>query len=212
MFNINQKIEDYILSHSDEEDEILKELYRQTYLKALNPRMISGYMQGKFLEFISKMIEPEQILEIGTFTGYSAICLAKGLKPSGKLHTIELNIELEEFPKKYVEKLNLTHKIKFYMGDALQIIDKMDYVFDLVFIDGDKRQYCDYYNKVFDKVKKGGFIIADNIFWDGKVLDENDYEKTTMGLKEFSKIVKSDKRVEKFILPLRDGLMLIRKH
>lgn len=208
---LNKEIEKYIIENSDDEDLILKELFRETNLKVLNPRMISGYIQGKFLEFVSKMIKPEYILEIGTFTGYSVIYLSKGLKEKGVLHTIEINDELAEFPKKYIQKLNLEDKIIFHYGDALEIINKLNFEFDLVFIDGDKRQYIEYYNAVFDKVKNGGFIIADNVLWDGKIIDEKANDDFTNHLRKFNSLLKSDDRIEKFILPLRDGLMLMRK-
>lgn len=211
MIQINDQLEKYILDHSDKEDKILYELYRETNLKVLNPRMISGHLQGKILEFISKMISPEHILEIGTYTGYSAICLAKGLKPGGQLHTIEINDEILGIPKRYIAKLKLQDKIKFYCGDALEIIEKIDKSFDLVFIDADKRQYVNYYNKLFDKVKQGGYILVDNVLWGGKVIDEKDDDESTIGIRQFNRLIKKDNRIEKVILPIRDGLFLIRK-
>lgn len=205
-------IEEYILKHSDQEDPILAELNRETNLKILRPRMLSGHLQGKILEMLSKMIRPEKILELGTYTGYSAICLAKGLQEKGELHTIEINDELEDIITKYIEKADLTNKIKLHFGDAREIIPEINEQFDLVFIDADKREYLEYYNLVFDFVKPGGFILADNVLWNGKVieLDEPD-DEYTKGIFDFNEFLKSDDRVEKVILPLRDGLTLIRK-
>lgn len=205
-------IEEYILNHSDNEDPVLAELNRETNLKILRPRMLSGHLQGKILEMLSKMIQPEKVLEIGTYTGYSAICLAKGLKENGVLHTIEVNDELEDIISKYINKSGLQKKIKTYFGNALEIIPTLSKTFDLVFIDGDKREYPAYYNLVFDFVRPGGFILADNVLWSGKVLEiETPDDEYTKGIFEFNDLVKNDTRVEKVILPLRDGLTLIRK-
>lgn len=205
-------IEQYIENHSDAEDLVLKELSRETHLKVLMPRMLSGHIQGKLLEQISKMIRPERILEIGTYTGYSAICLAKGLTEHGKLHTIEINEELEQISTKYFTKYGFNSKIIAHQGDALEIIPVIDEVFDLIFIDGDKRTYCEYYNLVIDKLQPGGFILADNVLWGDKVIEETaQNDLYTKGIKDFNILVKNDSRVEKFILPLRDGLTIIRK-
>jgi predicted O-methyltransferase YrrM len=205
-------IEEYILNHSDGEDPILAELNRETNLKILNPRMLSGHLQGKVLEMISKMINPEKILEIGTYTGYSAICLAKGLKETGILHTIEINDELEDFISKYLLKSGLENKIKLYFGDARKIITEINEQFDLVFIDADKREYLEYYNIVLEYVKPGGFILADNVLWSGKVIEQESPEDLhTKRIIEFNEFIKNDDRIEKVILPLRDGLTLIRK-
>lgn len=205
-------IEQYILDHSDDEDPVLAELNRETNLKILRPRMLSGHLQGRVLEMISKMIRPEKILELGTYTGYSAICLAKGLKENGNLHTIEINDELEDFILKYVKKAGLDHKIKLHSGDARKIVPQLNEHFDLVFIDADKREYLEYYNIVFDFVKPGGFILADNVLWSGKVIElESPDDEYTKGIFDFNEFIKNDSRVEKVILPLRDGLTLIRK-
>jgi len=205
-------IEEYILNHSDEEDPVLTELNRETNLKILRPRMLSGHLQGKVLEMISKMIHPEKILEIGTYTGYSAICLAKGLKQNGILHSIEINDELEDFILKYIKKAELEDKIKLHFGDARDIIPQINEQFDLVFIDADKREYIEYYNIVFDFVKHGGFILADNVLWSGKVINmKTPDDEYTKGIFEFNEFIKNDNRIEKVILPLRDGLTLIRK-
>jgi len=206
------EIEEYITKYSDTEDPILQELSRETNLKILRPRMISGNIQGKFLELITKMLKPEKILEIGTYTGYSAICFAKGLSNTGKLHTIEINDELEDFILKYFEKANVQNKIELHIGSALDIIPQLENNFDLVFIDADKRQYIDYYKLIINKVKSGGFIIADNVLWNGKVIEiDKQDDAYTKGIIEFNSYIKNDNRVENVILPIRDGLTLIRK-
>lgn len=208
----SEKIEKYILDHTKEEDSLLAELNRETYLKVIQPRMISGHLQGKFLEMISCMINPKAILEIGTYTGYSAICLAKGLSVDGILHTIEINPEFNIFSEKYFERSGLKYKIQQHTGSALDIIPQMDEVLDLVFIDADKENYLNYYKLVFDKVKTGGFILADNALWDGKVIkNQNQQDKETKGIDEFNKHIQEDKRVENMLLPLRDGIMMVRK-
>ena len=207
-----KEIDKYILNHIDAEDEILKELDRETHLNVLGARMISGHLQGQVLTMLSKMIQPECILEIGTFTGYSAICLTKGLREGGKLITIEIDDELENIAKKYFVKAGLQHQIVQRIGPALEIIPTLNETFDLVFIDAHKTEYPAYYEAVFDKVKTGGIIMADNTLWSGKVVEipvEDDYQ--TRGIIEFNNIIKNDKRVEKVILPLRDGMTVIRK-
>lgn len=206
------EIEKYILSHMDDEDEILKELDRETHLKVLGSRMISGHMQGKVLAMLSLMIQPKCILEIGTFTGYSAICLSKGLAKDGKLITIEMDDELENMAKKYFIKAGIHHQIEQRTGFALEIIPTLSEQFDLVFIDADKKEYVEYYQLVFEKVKSGGFIIADNVLWNGKVLDKiakDDLQ--TSGIVEFNTLIKNDSRIEKIILPIRDGITIMRK-
>ncbi len=192
---------------STQEDDILKNLYRETNIKFINPRMISGHLQGKFLEMISKVSSPSRILEIGTFTGYSAICLAKGLKTGGILHTIEIDAELEDTALKFFSLSGLENQIIMHIGDAKNIIPEINEIFDIVFIDGDKESYPDYYALVFDKVRSGGLIIADNVLWGGKVLSEpSNKDKETKAIMKFNEIAKNDERVENFILPLRDGL------
>ncbi len=209
---INQEIEKYILAHTEPEDDILKELDRQTNLKILRPRMLSGHLQGEILKMISYMIKPKNILEIGTFTGYSAICLAKGLDKNGSLITIDKNDEIADFTKSFFDKVSIKDRINYYVGDALKIIPKLDKNFDLVFIDADKREYLDYYKLIFDKVNKGGFIIADNVLWDGKVVEKVDKnDKQTLGLLEFNDFIQNDNRVENVMFPIRDGLMIMRK-
>ena len=212
MTEYDPELEQYILDHMDKEDEMLVELNRLTHLKMVHPRMISGHLQGKILRMLCTMIKPTQILEIGTFTGYSAICLAQGMPESGHLHTIEINDEIADIPLKYFEKFNLSNKITLHIGDAKEIIPKLPGPFDLVFMDGEKSEYVEYYHLIFEKVTKGGFMIADNVLWNGKILQNeasNDY--FTKGIKLFNDFISKDNRVEKVILPIRDGLMLLRK-
>lgn len=205
-------VEKYILDHIDSEDPVLQEIDRETHLKVLGARMLSGHLQGQLLTLLSKMIQPERILEIGTFTGYSAICLAKGLTERGKLITIELDDELEDLAQKYFAKAGLQKKINQVVGPALEIIPSLSETFDLVFLDADKREYVDYYNLVFDKVRNGGYIIADNTLWSGKVLEKPaPDDEQSQGIIAFNEMIKNDSRVEKVILPLRDGMTIIRK-
>ncbi len=203
--------ENYISTHLDPESEILKEVYRRTHLEALYPGMISGHEQGRLLAMISRMVKPDRILEIGTFTGYSAICLAEGLNENGRLYTIEQNDEIADMASSFFEKAGLTDKISLYVGDALEIIPTFDIRFDLVFIDAAKKQYLEYYHAVFDKVNPGGYILADNILWYGKVADSNSKDETTEQLRKFNDFVGNDARVEKAIIQNRDGLFILRK-
>lgn len=210
--NTQNELHKYILNHIDEEESILTELDRETNLKVLGARMISGHLQGQVLSMLSKMIRPKTILEIGTFTGYSAICLAKGLQENGKLITIEIDDELESIASKYFKKAGLSDCIEQRVGRALDIIPGLEDTFDLVFIDADKREYIEYFDLVFDKVPGGGYIIADNTLWSGKVLqtpDKNDAQ--TKGVINFNTYIKNNKKVEKVIFPLRDGMTVIRK-
>lgn len=209
---IERKIEEYLEKNTTPETSVMKELNRETHIKTFYPNMLSGAIQGKFLEMVSWMIRPHRILEIGTFTAYSAIAMAKGLAENGKVITLEVNQEMETFINKYIEKSGLTDKIELVMGNALEIIPKLKDNFDLVFIDADKEQYVDYYELAFSKLKTGGFLLADNVIWNGKVL-ENDSksDKETMGIKAFNEHVKNDKRVEQVMLSIRDGLLLVRK-
>ncbi len=209
---IDEKIEAYALAHSQEESEVLKKLNRETHLKVLSPRMLSGHLQGNFLSMISKMIRPKQILEIGTFTGYSAICLAQGLQAGGKLHTIDSNEQLEKMTRSFFEQAGLTNSVNYYIADALELIPTLNEQFDLVFIDADKKNYSTYYDMVFDKVSRGGYIIADNVLWSGKILDtEKNNDRETILIDAFNKKIHDDKRVEHQLLPIRDGLMIARK-
>ncbi len=208
----DESLDQYILEHIDEESDYLKALYRDTHVKLLRPRMASGHLQGRMLKMFVRMIRPKQILEIGTYSGYSALCLAEGLEDGGMLHTFEINDEQEYFTRPWLENSAYADKIKFYIGDALQLVPQMDIQFDLAFVDGDKRKYIEYYEMVLKKLSPGGYIIADNTLWDGHVLEEphsNDYQ--TIGIKKFNDLIANDERVEKVILPLRDGLTIIRK-
>jgi caffeoyl-CoA O-methyltransferase len=210
MFTLNDQLLQYITSCSSPEDPVLAELYRETHSRILYPNMISGHLQGILLNLISHMIRPETILEIGTYTGYSAICLAGGLRPGGRLHTIEINDELQPVIEKYISKAGLKDKIVLYTGDAREIIPSLDMEFDLVFLDADKQHYLEYYQAVFMKIRPGGFLIADNVIWGGKVITHS-ADKETTGIRAFNEFVKNDQRVEKLMLPVRDGLMLVRK-
>lgn len=208
---MNQKLDHYIHDHSSPEDSVLEDLYRQTHIRFVNPNMATGHIQGKLLENISRMIKPKNILEIGTFTGYSAICLAKGLKTGGKLITIEINDELTAFAHSYFCRSGVAAKITQLTGNALNIIPTLDIVFDLVFIDGDKREYIEYYRLIIEKVKPGGFILADNVLWSGKVLEKDTTDPQARGIIDFNEMIIQESIIENVIIPLRDGLMLIRK-
>jgi len=205
-------LDQYILNHITPEDDYLNELDRETHQKVLHARMLSGHLQGQILSMISCMIKPKCILEIGTFTGYSALCLAKGLVEGGQLHTIEIDDELESVSQKYFLKSGMSDQIVQHIGDARQIIPSLNIKFDLVFIDADKRDYCDYYQLVFGHVPVGGFILADNVLWDGKVVDPVAVdEDQTRGILAFNDLVQNDPRVKNVILPVRDGIMLVQK-
>ncbi len=209
---IDKTIEEYSLNHTEKESELLYELNRQTHIQILQPRMLSGHLQGRFLSMISKMIRPTSILEIGTYTGYSTLCLAEGLAENGKITTIDINYELEPFTRSFFDRSEFAKIIDFQIGNAMEIIPALDEHFDLVFIDADKSNYVNYYHLVFDKVKPGGFILADNVLWSGKVLE--DYEKLdqdTQVLVDYNKLIQDDIRVENILLPIRDGIMITRK-
>lgn len=212
MQRFNDSVNEYIINHSSKPDDLLNELERETHLKILRPQMVSGHIQGKILEMISCMIQPTAILELGTFTGYSTLCLAKGLTIDGIIHTIDINDELEDFTQSFFNKSKFKNQIAFHIGDAREIVADINEKFDLVFIDADKRQYPEYYDLVFAKVKPGGFIIADDILWYGKVNEDVAENDTyTQGLLKFNKIVQNDNRVENVVFPVRDGLMVVRK-
>lgn len=209
---MQSKVDNYIENHSSEEPELLQQLNRETHVHVVNPRMLSGHLQGRILKMICTMIQPTCVLELGTFTGYSALCLAEGMQEDGIVHTVENNDELEEFTQNFISQSPHGKKIKQHIGDALEVIQSLNETFDLVFIDADKREYLEYYQAVFDKVKKGGYILADNTLWDGKVIEQVDpNDKQTIGVMAFNDYVATDKRVETVILPIRDGLTLIRK-
>ena len=203
--------EEFIREYSSPGDPVLEELYRETHIRLVNPNRISGWLQGRVLEFISRMINPENILEIGTFTGYSAICMAKGLRQGGMLFTIDQDDELTGFSHSWFCRAGLESKITQLTGRAQDVIPDLDRQFDLVFIDGDKREYSEYYGLVIEKVRAGGFILADNVFWGGKATEKGSTDPQTRGIIEFNNLIRTDARTEKLILPVRDGLMLIRK-
>ncbi|PWD99243.1 O-methyltransferase [Marinilabilia rubra] len=209
--NPSPDLENYIEQHTSQEDEVLYELRRQTHLKVLRPRMVSGPVQGQLLTMLCRMIRPKAILEIGTFTGYSAICMARGTANNATLDTIERDDELEPLIRNYFQKAGLEGKINLHIGDALKVIENIHRSFDLVFMDGDKREYPAYYDAVIRKMNPGGYILADNILWNGKVIEPLDPgDDYTKGILEFNNKVKDDPRVEQVILPIRDGLMIIR--
>jgi len=203
-------LEKYVADHTSTESALLKKLTRDTQAKILMPRMLSGHVQGRYLSMLSHLIRPDNILEVGTYTGYSAICLTEGLQPGGKLVTIDVNEELESRVRNYFSEAGLTHRIDYRIGDAAQIIPALNMVFDLVFIDADKENYSKYYDLVFDKVRPGGLILADNVLWSGKVVMPKP-DKDTRALLEFNQKVMNDPRVENLLLPIRDGIMMIRK-
>ncbi len=212
MLNLDHNLKHYILNHTDQEGDLLEELNRYTHVNILNPNMLSGHLQGKILEMISRMIQPHRILEIGTYTGYSAICLAKGLQEGGELITIDRNDELSEVSTTYLKKSGMENRITLLTGDALALIPGIPGPFDLVYIDGEKTEYVDYYRVVFDKVRPGGYLLADNVLWGGKILDpESEMDESTKGILAFNKMVTNDPRVMNVLLPVRDGLMIIRK-
>ena len=205
-------IEDYILAYSEEEPEYLHRLWRSTNIRLLHGRMASGHLQGRLLKMLVEMIKPKNILEVGTFSGYSAICLAEGLEEGGKVWTFEINDEQEDFTRPWIEGSGVADKIEFVIGDAISEAPKLGIEFDMAFIDGDKRTYCECYEMVMGILRPGGFILADNTLWDGHVVDES-YSKDhqTQGIVDFNDHVARDVRTEQVILPLRDGLTIIRK-
>lgn len=208
---IDKEIEKYVELHTEREPELLYQLNRQTHLKVINPRMLAGHFQGRLLSMFSHMIKPNNILEVGTYTGYSAICFAEGLQPNGCIYTIDINEELVPMQNEFFKKTHNTQKIKQFVGNALEIIPKIETSFDVVFLDADKSNYTNYYNLIFDKLNKGGYIIADNVLWSGKVLNPNAKDEDTIGLQSFNAMVQNDHRVENILLPIRDGLMICRK-
>jgi len=203
----------YIDEHSTSEDKLLYDLNRETHLRLINPRMLSGKLQGQILESFSRMIKPKNILELGTYTGYSALCLVKGLRPEGKLITIDVDDEVLFIAKKYFKRANVIDKIEIKVGDASKVIDKLDIKFDLVFMDADKSKYIENYEKLLPLLNIGGYIIADNVLWDGKVVQKEikKNDNLTSGIIAFNQHVQNDSRVTNYILPIRDGMMIIRK-
>lgn len=207
------KLTDYILSHSDEEGKLLAALNRDANVNLLHPRMLSGHLQGRILKMFCRMMRPKRVLEIGTYTAYATLCLAEGIDEDALVHTIEINDEMEDFIRKYLDKSSLKSKIKLHFGDAMEIIPQLNETFDMVFIDANKRIYSEYYDLVFPMVRPGGLILADNTLWDGKVIEEHipAADKQTWGILDFNEKIKADNRIEKVILPLRDGLTMIWK-
>lgn len=211
MHFLPELIESYIVEHSQKEPEHLRELSRETHLKVIQPRMITGHFQGRVLSLFSKLINPKYILEIGTYTGYSALCLAEGLQKEGELHTIDVNPELESIQNKYFQKSPYRNQIHQYIGDAVELIPNFNKVFDLVFIDAEKKQYDAYFEAVLKKSKSGTVILSDNVLWTGKVVEPlSPKDKTTKALLEFNKKLATDPRVETVLLPIRDGLTMSR--
>ena len=207
---IDSAIEEYARVFSGEPSALLQELDRETHAMILQPRMLSGHLQGRFLSFLAKVISPTTILEIGTFTGYSALCLAEGLGPAGRLITIDINEELESFTRSFFDRSDYKHQIDYRIADAKEEINKLEGPFDLVFIDADKRNYALYYDLIIDKMSPGGVILVDNVLWSGKIVDENARDKSTQALRDFNQKCLEDPRVDKMLLPLRDGLYMLR--
>ena len=211
MHFISQELENYIEQHSEKEPELLAALNKETYQKVLLPRMLSGHFQGRVLSMLSKLIRPVNILEIGTYTGYSALCLCEGMQENGSLHTIDIKEELVDFQRKHFDKSSWGNQIVQHLGEALDIIPNLDLKFDLVFIDADKENYINYFELIVPKMNKGGIILSDNVLWSGKVLEEvKSSDKTTQILLEYNKLINEDKRVETVLLPIRDGLTVTR--
>lgn len=207
-----KEIEEYVSSNTELEPALLNELNHETWEKVLIPRMLSGHIQGRILSMMSHMIQPENVLEIGTYTGYSALCFAEGLTENGVIHTIDINEELEPMVKRYIDKANLSDRIHQHIGNAMDIIPSLDTTFDMVFIDADKTNYSNYFDLVIDKVRPGGYIIADNVLWSGKVVDEKESnDPDTAALKDYCKKIHEDDRVQNVLFPVRDGLMIARK-
>lgn len=212
MHFIPEKLDDYVVKHSEDEPELLQQLSRETHQKILQPRMLTGHYQGRLLSMISKLVKPKNILEIGTYTGYSALCLAEGMQSNGELHTIDINEELFDFQRKYFEKSNYGNQIHQHLGNALDIVPKLNINFDLVFIDADKTNYVNYFNIIIDKLNPGGIILSDNVLWSGKVIEKvkpDDFD--TKSLIEYNTLLKEDSRIETVLLPIRDGLTISRK-
>lgn len=208
----SRELEAYIENHTSPEDAVLSELRRQTFLKTVYPRMISGPVQGKLLEFLVRMIRPLKVLEIGTFTGYSAICMGRGLPEGGKILSVDVNDELKGLASSFINKADLSDKIELVNGNAIDILPKRTDAFDLIFIDGEKTEYPDYLKVCLPLLNPGGYILADNVLWDGKVLlDEDKTDESTRAVQKFNAAVKNNPNLEQIIIPVRDGLMLIRK-
>ena len=209
MHFISEALDDYVVQHSENEPELLKSLTRETYQKVLQPRMLSGHFQGRILSLISKLTRPNHILEIGTFTGYSALCLAEGMQQNGQLHTIDINEELVDLQRRYFDASGLGPQIHQHLGSAIDIIPTINLNFDLVFIDADKPNYVNYFHLIIDKLNSGGIIISDNVLWSGKVVEPiKPDDISTKTVLEYNKVLKNDQRIETVLLPIRDGLTI----
>ncbi|MBR4146966.1 MAG: O-methyltransferase [Bacteroidales bacterium] len=212
MTDLTYAIEEYLEQHTTPMDEVLESLYRETHLHAMNPRMASGPVQGRFLQLLCQLMHPAKVLEIGTFTGFSTICMARGMASDGLLTTIEANEEYEGIIRKYLEKAGVSERVQLVIGDAKAVIPTLEGGFDLVFLDADKASYPIYYDLVMDKLDPGGLLLADNVLWEGKVLNADTKERDTQAIRAFNDKVQNDPRVENVLLPLRDGLMMVRKN
>ncbi|GGZ40210.1 O-methyltransferase [Echinicola pacifica] len=210
---ISEELLTYCEAHTSPEDALLQKISRETHAKVLMPRMLSGHLQGKTLELFAKMLRPRRILEVGTYTGYSGICMARGLAKEGKLITLDKNDELEEMVRGYFEEAGLTDRVQYILGNAMEIIPTLEEQFDLVFIDADKKNYSNYYDMIIDKVNPGGIILADNVLWSGKVIQNSDKkpDKDTQAILDFNQKIQDDPRVENVLFPIRDGIMIARK-
>ncbi|QXP61358.1 O-methyltransferase [Olleya sp. HaHaR_3_96] len=212
MYFLPEKLDDYVVAHSQDEPKLLQQLTRETYQKILQPIMLSGPYQGRVLSMISKLIRPKSVLELGTFTGYATLCLAEGLHPEGEIHTIDVNEELEDFQRSYFDKSGYGTQIHQHLGSAIDILPTLDKTFDLVFIDADKPNYVNYFHLIIDKLNPGGIILSDNVLWHGKVIEPVDpKDVSTNAVLEFNTLLKNDKRIETVLLPIRDGLTISRK-
>ncbi|MAB49957.1 MAG: methyltransferase [Flavobacteriaceae bacterium] len=212
MYFLPEALDNYVVSHSEQEPELLQQLTRETYQKILQPIMLSGPYQGRVLSMISKLVNPKSILELGTFTGYATLCLAEGLQKDGVIHTIDINEELHDFQRKYFDKSDYGSRIIQHTGSALDIIPDLDTSFDLVFIDADKPNYSNYFHLIIDKLNSGGIILSDNVLWHGKVVEElNEKDISTKAVLDYNTLLKEDERIETVVLPIRDGLTISRK-
>ncbi|MEO8793956.1 MAG: O-methyltransferase [Daejeonella sp.] len=208
---LSDELTNYLEQHCEPENDLLKHINRETHLKVLMPRMLSGHYQGRVLSMLSKMMQPQNILEIGTYTGYATLCLAEGLPANGVIDTIDINSELEDMVRSNFEKSDYAAQINYHIGNAIDIIPTLTQAYDLVFIDADKKNNGTYYEMIFNQVRPGGLIIVDNVLWSGKVLNQSEKDKDTSEISKFNEMVNNDSRIEKLILPVRDGLLLIRK-
>tara|TARA_R110002020_G_scaffold293535_5_gene509123 strand:+ start:42998 stop:43642 length:645 start_codon:yes stop_codon:yes gene_type:complete len=212
MHFLPEKLDDYVVAHSQKEPELLQQLRRETYQKILQPRMLSGHYQGRLLSMLSKLINPKNILEIGTYTGYSALCLTEGMQSTGTLHTIDINEELVDFQRKYFNKSAFAKSIIQHLGDATAVIPQLEGKFDLIFIDADKPNYPAYFDIIIDRLNPGGVILSDNVLWSGKVIEEvNPKDISTLAVLEYNRLLAEDKRLETVLLPIRDGLTISRR-